>query len=537
MAPTHSLLTVALALLVVLSGIPLVTAAEGQVIGRPDISLSVPDNRVAPGEATTIRVLVVNDGVIVRGGPERFTARVTTARATTLDIGDVQGLDIETESVAIGQVPEGVAGPVEIDVTVPEFVPPGRYELPVTVSYTYTGTVTYDEEAPNDNPQFSDRSVTRRLSIPIVVENQARFRVTSVETGVQIGDNGTMAVAVTNVGTDPAREASVRLASANSDLSFGGVASAESFVGTWAPGETKTVTYPISFVDDAELRDYTLTGEVTYTDTDGIVRTSNELRTSVRPLAEQSFSLANVSSTLRVNYEGTVEGTVTNEGPAPISDAVVVFQPASANFDASETEFAIPDLAAGESADFAFDIEVSSAADPGSRQLSFLVRYENEDGDARTSDRLTARIEVDAERDPFVVEASESTLTAGDSGRLTLTVTNAEEETLSDISAKLFVDDPISSSDDEAFIDSLEPGESREITFQISTSGSTFAKDYPVSVDFEYDREDGTTQVSDSFRLPVTVEESSGGGLPFGLIIGVGAIVLVGAAIVVVRRR
>jgi hypothetical protein len=537
MAHLPSLFTVAIALLVVLAGVPIAAAAENQVIGRPGISLSVPDNRVVPGEATTIRVLVVNDGTLVRGGPERFTTRVTTARATTLDIGTLSGLDIETESVAVGQVPEGVVGPVDIDVTVPEGVPPGRYQLPVTVSYTYTGVITYDEEAPNDNPEFNDRSVTRRLTIPIVVDDRARFRVVGVETGVQVGDNGTMAVSVTNVGTELAREASVDLSSANSDLSFGGVTSAESFVGTWAPGETKTVEYPINLASDAELRDYTLTGVVTYTDTDGIVRTSNELRTSVRPRPEQSFSLSGVSSTLRVNFEGTVEGTVTNDGPAPISDAVVVFQPASANFDAGETEFAIPDLAAGESADFAFDVEVSSAADPGARQLSFLVQYENGDGDTRTSDPLTARIQVDAERDPFTIEASESTLTAGDSGRLTLTVTNAEDETLSDISAKLFVDDPISSSDDEAFIDALEPGESREITFQISTGGSTFAKDYPVSVDFEYDREDGTTQVSDSFRLPITVEESSGGGLPFGLIVGVGAVVLVGAAIVVVRRR
>jgi hypothetical protein len=346
-----------------------------------------------------------------------------------------------------------------------------------------------------------------------------------------------MVAAVRNVGTDPAREASVQLSSGNSDLTFGGSPSAESFVGEWRPGETKQVTFPVNVADGAELRDYTVTGRVTYTDTDGIVQRSNELRASVRPLEEQSFSVSNVESTLRVNWEGTVTGTVTNEGPAPITDGVVVFQPASANFDASETEYAIPDLAPGESADFAFDVEVSSAADPGSRQLRFVVQYDNEDGESRSSDPLNARIAVGDERDPFTVEATESRIGAGESGRLTLTVTNAEDETLSDVSAKLFVDDPISSSDDEAFIGELGPGESAEITFEVSAGGGTFAKDYPVSVDFEYDRADGTTQVSDTFRLPVTVEESSGGGLPFGLLVGVGAVVLVGAAIVVVRRR
>jgi hypothetical protein len=530
-------LAIVLALAVVLAGVPIAAAEDGQVIGRPELSLSVPDNRVAPGETKTLNVSIVNDGILDRGGPQQFVSRVTTARAVTLDVANVAGLDVETDDVAIGQVPEGVVGPAQIRLTVPEGVPPGRYQLPVEVSYTYTRIVTYDATDPDQNPKFADRSVTRQLTIPIVVEDTARFRVVGVDSGVQIGDRGEMRVSVRNIGTDPAREASVQLTSGNSDLTFGGSATAESFVGAWAPGETKQVTFPVSVLDEAELRDYTLTGRVTYTDTDGLVRESNELRASVRPQDEQSFSLSNVDSSLRVNWEGTVTGTVTNEGPAPIHDAVVVFRPTSANFDASETEYAIPDLSPGESADFAFDVEVSSAADPGSRQLQFVVDYENEKGDNRTSDPLTARIDVATERDPFDVEATRSTVQAGESGRLTLNVTNTEDETLSDISAKLFVDDPISSSDDEAFIGSLEPGESAEITFQVSTGGSTFAKDYPVSIDFEYDREDGTTLVSDTFRVPVTVEESEGGGLPLGLIVGLGAVVVIGAALVVVRRR
>ncbi|WP_318569292.1 COG1361 S-layer family protein [Salinigranum marinum] len=534
---SQKLLTVVLALAIVFSGVPLAAAAENQVIGRPELSLSVPDNRVEPGETKTLNVSIVNDGTLVRGGPEAFTTRVTTARAVRLDIQEVPGLDVQTDDIAVGQVAEGVTGPAQIAVTVPEDVPPGTYRLPVELSYTYTSVVTYDEANPNNNPKFNDRSATQRVTIPIVVQDRARFRVVDVETDTQIGDNGTMVASVRNVGTDPAREASVQLTSQNNDLQFGRAETAESFVGEWAPGETKQVTFPVDLADSAELRDYTVIGRVTYTDTDGIVRSSNELRASVRPLEEQSFALSAVESTLRVNYEGTVTGTVTNQGPGTISDGVVVYQPASENFDASETEYAIPDLAPGESAEFAFDIEVSSAADPGSRQLRFLVQYENEGGDSRQSGPLNARVAVDAERDPFTVEASEATVAAGDSGRLTLTVTNAEDETLSDISAKLFVDDPISSNDDEAFIGELGPGESAEITFEVSTAGSTFAKDYPVSVDFEYDREDGTTQVSDTFRLPVTVETGGGGDLPITLVAGLGALVLIGVAVVVVRRR
>jgi hypothetical protein len=527
--------TFVLVLSLVVATVP-VAATDRVVVGRADLSLSVPDNRVIPGETVTLDVFVVNDATIVRGGPQKFVDRVTTARSATLDIGEVRGIDVATTEIPFGVVPEGIHGPAAIEITVPESVPPGTYRLPVELEYTYTTVVAYDRTDLDAEPEYEETTVTRRVTIPVVVEERARFRVVETGTDAQIGGSGTTTVSIQNVGTALAREASVQLTSANDDLTFGGASTAASFVGEWPPDEIRTVTFPVTVDDDAELRAYTVTGRISYTDTDGLEQSSNELRSSVRPLAEQAFSLSDVESTLRVDAEGVVTGTVTNAGPLPITDAVVVFRPASPNFDASETEYAVPDLAPGESTPFAFEVEVSSAADPGSRQLRFVVEYEDEHGDNRTSDALTARIEVAPERDPFTVEVTESTVSAGGSGRLTLTVTNADAETLSDISAKLFVDDPISTSDDEAFVDELAPGDSAEISFEVSAAGSTFPKNYPVSLDFEYDRADGTTEISDTFRLPVTVEERRGGGFPFAVLLGLGAIVLVGV-IVAVRRR
>jgi len=532
----RTVVTVVLLLSLVVAAVP-VSATDRVVVGRADLSLSVPDNRVAPGETVALDVFVINDATIVRGGPQVFVDRVTTARSATLDIGEIPGIDVETDEIPFGLVPEGSHGPATIELTVPESAPPGTYHLPVELEYSYTTAVAYERTDLDAEPEYEERTVTRRVRIPIVVEERARFRVVEMDTDAQIGGSGTMTVSVRNVGTALAREASVRLSSANDDLTFGGATTAESFVGEWRPDETKTATFPVTVVDDAELRDYTVTGRVSYTDTDGLAQSSNELRSSVRPLAEQEFSLSAVESTLRVDHEGTVSGTLTNEGPMPITDAVVVFRPASPNFDASETEFAIPDLAPGASASFTFEVEVSSAADPGSRQLRFVVDYEDEDGDNRTSDALTARVEVAPERDPFSVEVTESTVSAGGSGRLTLTVTNAEDETLSDISAKLFVDDPISTSDDEAFVDELAPGDSAEISFEVSAAGSTFPKDYPVSMDFEYDRADGTTEISDTFRLPVTVEARRGGGFPFGTLVGAGVGVAILAGLLIAVRR
>jgi hypothetical protein len=538
---TARVLAVLLAAVLLVATLPAPVAADSAVVvGRPDLTVSVPDNRVVPGETVTLQAFVVNDGEITRGGPQQYVDRVTTARAASLSVGEVRGLDVTTGEYPFGRLGDGIHGPAPIEVTVPEGVPPGVYHLPVTLTYTHTVAVAYNPQRLDDEPEYNDRTVSEQTSVQIVVEERARFRVTGLESAVQAGDRGQMAVSVTNVGSEAVREASVRLTSANEDLRFGDgedAAAAESFAGAWGIGETKMVEFPVRFVDDAELRNYTLVGAVTYTDPDGIVRTSNELRASVRPLPEQSFSLADVESSLRVDHEGRVTGRVTNDGPATVRDVVVRFEPSSSTLSATEREYALPDLDAGASAEFAFDIEVTSAADPGARQLRFVVDYETTAGDARTSDPLRARVEVDAERDPFRVELDEGAVAAGGSGRLVLTVTNTEDEPLTDVSAKLFVDDPVSASDDEAFVGRIEPGEAVELSFAVGVSGDAFPKEYPVSVDFEFDRADGTTEVSDTYRLPVTVTERGGGGLPVSVLVAAGLVAVGVVAFVVVRRR
>lgn len=534
-------LALLLALVLLVSTLPVPVAADSAVVvGRPSLTVSVPDNRVAPGETVTLQAFVVNDGKITRGGPQRFVDRVTTARAASLEVGQVRGLDVATDEFPFGRVGEGIHGPAPIEVTVPEGVPPGSYTLPLTLRYTHTIAVAYDPNDLDAEPKYTDRTVSEQTSVRIVVEEQARFQVTDVESDVQVGDRGTLTVSVRNVGSEAVREASVRLTSANDDLRFGNgenADAAESFAGAWGVGETRTLQFPVRIATDTERRDYTLTGVVTYTDPDGLPRTSNELRASVRPSAEQSFSLSAVESSLRVNHKGRVTGRVTNDGPARVRDVVVRFEPSSPTLSATEREYALPDLAPGERAAFAFDVEVSSAADPGARQLRFPVDYETTAGDARTSDPLRARVDVGAERDPFRVELDEGRVAAGGSGRLVLTVTNTEDEPLTDVSAKLFVDDPVSTSDDEAFVGRIDPGDSVEISFAVGVGSGAFPKDYPVSVDFEFDRADGTTEVSDTYRLPVRVTEASGGNLPFSLLLGAGAVIVGAVVVVLVRRR
>ena len=120
----------------------------------------------------------------------------------------------------------------------------------------------------------------------------------------------------------------------------------------------------------------------------------------------------------------------------------------------------------------------------------------------------------------------------GSSGTLTLAVTNNLERPVSDVSAKLFLDAPLSSSNDEAFIAALAPGETQNVKFALAVdSGALGEKTYPAKVDFRYETEEGDSQISDTYQVPVTVTEPTDQGLPLPLIGGVVAVLAVLAGI------
>ena len=212
-------------------------------------------------------------------------------------------------------------------------------------------------------------------------------------------------------------------------------------------------------------------------------------------------------------------GTVTNEGPREVSNVVLVYSSASANLHPRETEYALGELNPGESRDFKFRIDVSSEAEPGPRQMEFTVRYRNGNDDVRESDPIDATARVGEDFGKFDLESSDARVTVGSSNVITVRVENTAGQPLTDIEAKMFTDAPLSSDDDTAYIDRLEPGEATEITFNVAAAGSATVKEYPISIDFSYEDARGDTELSDTYRLPVTVIEPSDQGLPTGFLV------------------
>ena len=492
-----------------------------QVRGSPVLELFATQRTVPSGAESTLTIDIVNTGEMSIGN--QLDSRVTTARGLTLEIDDGGvPIDVEDGKIPVGDV-RTAASPVSVplDVTVPDDVPDGRYEVEVTARYRYTFEII---------PEFNDHKDRRGIEdfdLTIVVDDGARFAIVETDTDAQVGGSGDVAVTLSNVGDETARDAVVSGTTTAPGVTLG-QGGGQAFVGDWAPGENRTVTFDSSVAESFPGGAYALSSTVDYRDPNGIDATAAAARAGVVPIREQSFALRNVSGTLEVGYSGTVSGTITNEGPLDVENAVLVADSGSNRVSLGESRYALPTIPAGESATFTFDADVSGSADPGPRQFRFTTEYDS--GDATLSVEKTRRVEVAPRQPEFELAVENATVTAGETRRINATITNRRPETLSSINAGLYADSPLTAVNDEAFVDELEPGESAEIWFEVSAASGASVEDHPIELDFRYEDERGNDRISDITQVPVTVTAAvDDGGRPVGLI-AVAALLVVAAA-------
>ena len=501
----------------------------GVTRGSPDLSVAIARPEVTPGRTNNVTLQLINDGETSLGTPQTREV-VTTARNVRLTAeSDDNPLSVETGTLALGAVTESAPRDVPIAVTVPNGTEPGDYELEVEVEYSYTrqqaGDVTYD------------RTRTETLDVDVEVTNDARFRIVDVTTDSQIGDQGTLEAEIKNIGATAARDASVTLQTSSAGLTLGQGTADTARIGSLAAGESVTLPYDASFTPTAPNRQYAISGQVSFETPDGIPHVDEGLSAGVTPLGEQTFAVNNVESTLRVGEDGELTGTVTNDGPVAANNVVVRYTGDSGNVIPIERSTAVGTVASGESTDFTLPLSIGGEAEAGLRSLDLAVQYRNDDGEARSYSEIAVDAAVAAERDRFSVAVENRTIDAGGTRTVEVAVTNNLEEPASDVEARLFANDPLDTGEtDTGYVQSLEPGETTVMRFELTTTGSaTVGSTYPISLDFRYDDVDGDSQLTDTYRVPIDVTASEGGGLPIPIIII--AILIVGTGGLVLYRR
>ncbi|ELZ01191.1 hypothetical protein C482_08331 [Natrialba chahannaoensis JCM 10990] len=524
------------------AGSPLIVTASD----NPDFDVYLPENIVEPGEETTIE-LEIRNGASAEDDTEVGDTPPGDARDVTVDVSaadDDTPVSVQTETTPMPTMSSQMLLSETFDIVVDENASAGSYELDVEIDYTYTTS------------GGSERTSTDTETVEIVVDDRARFDADLMKSELIVGDRGTVQLELTNTGVENASDAVVQFGAADqnlqtitptteeSELSAG----TEEYIGDWEINETVTATANMELVDDAVARTYPVTATIEFRDEEGVDQTSRELRVGAPTKDQQSFDLENVTSDLVVGEDGTVSGEVVNKGPNPVDGAVIVVDDSGDNgivpdLDESlgsgsnvyprEGQYAVGKLEPGESAPFEFRIGVGSEAEPGPRVIETDVRYRNAADEVRTTtEPLDAMVDVAPERDEFDLEALNATFERGTGGDVELTVTNQLDETVTDIEAKLFTNDPLDSSEDEAFIPALGPEESETVVFDMSVDDSAMTQSYPLRLDFRYDDARSNSQLTDTYRVPIDVVEPVDDGLSTqALLLILGVVGGVGAAV------
>ena len=538
-----SLATVLTTILVVgfvVSAVPTITTAQasesGDVVGNPDVTFTTSSEPLSADTTDELTVSIVNRGQVIQHGPSQYEDSVMTARGLTFEVKDENTpIDVQTGQVSVGNFPTGSTEKT-VSVTVPDTAEPGTYRLPVTYKYSYTRHIRYGPSGPTEG---SDSTRTKTDSITVEIKEDARFEIVETNATTQVGDDNDISFTLKNTGSEIARGANINAESQSGSLTFeSGDASSTASVGDWEPGEVRTVTYSAALESDAPVRGYSVNLAVNYDDIDGIDRTSDPITTTVQSTREQEFALSDVESQLRVGEDGDLVGTVHNDGPLPARSVVVQYTGEDQSVIPTEDSTAVGTLEPGQSESFSLPIAISGSAQAGLRSLDMAVKYRNEEGETRTFQDLAVDAEIAPERDRFGTMVENRTIQAGGTRAVDVAVTNNLNEVASDVEVRLFADDPLDTGDtDTGYVQSLDPGETKMVTFELTTTGSaTVGSTYPISLDFRYDDTEGDSHLTKTYRIPIDVTESEEGGLPLP-VIAVALLVLGVGALVIYRRQ
>ncbi|RQG98083.1 COG1361 S-layer family protein [Natrarchaeobius chitinivorans] len=511
----------------------MVAAASGPIVaqgleqGEPNLEVYLPDNEVKPGSAETLEVNVGNDATVRTGSGEG----VTTARGVSVEIRDAGPFEAKSGETPIGPIQDGQVASAPLQIDVPQDVEPGEHTVTVQVRYAYTNRVS------SGGPQRLTASKTHRIDV--VVPDEPRFEISDVETDVEPGGDGPATLEIQNVGSETANQARATITGGGGVVVDGEVA--EEVLGDLEPRESTNVTTDVAIAETTSEGNKPLEVAISYRDGSGIEREARPETASLSPAPEQTFSISNVEDTLSVGYEGDVTGKLTNDGPRAVDDAVLIVEPMSDSLHVEDTRYALPELEPGETVEFAYPTDVSGTADAGPRQLRFTIEYTSGDRSTATDGPISERVVVDDRQDEFSLESVSATVGQGESAEFVLEITNERPQTLSNVDARLYTKSPLSTTNDEAFVPELEPGESAEIVFDVSAADSAPAETHPVELDFEYDTDRGDTVISSTYKHPVdVVAVEDDGGTSLGAIVVRGMALLTVAGLGVglwLRRR
>jgi hypothetical protein len=244
---------------------------------------------------------------------------------------------------------------------------------------------------------------------------------------------------------------------------------------------------------------------------------------------------------VRAGAIGIITVDIQNSGASEAYGVTAEIAPGTSISPVGPASF-LGDVAGNSSVTTQLKMSVSKEAIAKTSSVGILVKYK--DGrDIPRQSLLTVGLMVEGELN-FEVQTIQvdGSLTPGSERVITIPIVNAGDYEAKDAVTRInivnpFATAPFSTTDDTAYIGTLQPGESGSARFRISVDADAVPKPYILEVEVQYWDSLGNSYTSDAMRATVTVQQPSGLSTMTIILISLAVVAFVVVLLNVVRRR
>ena len=284
------------------------------------------------------------------------------------------------------------------------------------------------------------------------------------------------------------------------------------------------------------LRDAEQYGQESITYTYKEVNETIDLPVRIKPevyVSVESFSAEH----LNAGNEGYLVMQLKNTGHVNAASAVVkIARNGNSPVLPTDSSIYIGDFPINGTIETRFKVSISREAGDQSYPLDVFLVYEDESGELLTSKVTTIGVPVKG-KISFVVTTDPEPITAGDKQVIEVTYQNTGSGKAYSAQSRISAVDPFTSNDDTAFLGDLGPGETAVARYEVSADESATPKEYGLDSEIQYRDALGNSQISDTMKVRVAVEEPSKVTSILLIVVLIGAIIAAGYYFLVMKKK
>jgi hypothetical protein len=558
-----------IAILIILMASLMVAAAPAQanfeetgVTGSPDLKATLAGSNEFPaGEPGALQIIVLNNGlftgdvknpadqVMARGYANAVGATVvppcTTATAVTATlVSPTDSIQIMSDPAGIGTLFTGASTPqpISFQIRVAQNAAPITYQLSLDLTYRYLESVNWlnspEQNTPYYVPQFEfqwgQKEQTQNISIKVF---GTYFSVMDIKTdSIRAGATGVITATIENSGAGKATDGTAEIVP-------GGIftpVDTGAFLGDLNGGGSRVAAFKVAVSQEAIAKTSPAEILIKYKDENNVARQTTVSIGVPVGAAQDDFTVADIKTEgIRAGSTGIITLTLQDKAAGDAYELTAVVAPGSYFTPVDGRRF-IGDMSNGGSSTTQFKVSVSQDAIASTSPLGIMITY-NDSNNIQRQYLVTVGIPV-IEAPTFEISQVEGKLVPGGTDMIDIPIKNTSDETLLDAIARINVVDPFatapfSTTDEAAYIGTLQPGEVGTGKFKLTVDSEAVPKTYTLEVQVKYRDSLNNSYISDAIDAPVTVLPPPRFSTTTLVFIGLGALVVIIIIVSAVRRR